>query len=75
MLIHFIAPHGKLYHRLLALEHVLGSLPPIISAQQHAGPQRPQHAIPAEAWPNVVRRVVENHESLRQIAAGDARVS
>ena len=69
VLIHFVAPHGKLYHRLLALEHVLGSIPPIISEQQHPGPRESHHDIPAEEWPNVVRRVREQHESLRQIAA------
>ena len=69
VLIHFIVPHGKLYHRLLALEHVLGSIPPIISAEPHPGTSQPHHGIPAEAWPNVVRRVCENHESLRQVAA------
>jgi hypothetical protein len=69
VLIHFVAPHGKLYHRLLALEQLLGSPPPIISAQQHPGTQRPQHGIPAEAWPTEVRRVREQHESLRQVAA------
>src|SRR5215469_16545333 len=33
VLIHFVAPHGKLYHKLLALEQMPGSLPPIVSAQ------------------------------------------
>jgi hypothetical protein len=69
VLIHFVAPHGKLYHRLLALEHVLGSFPPIVSAQQHPGPRQPHHALPLEAWPNVVRRVREHHEPLRKVAA------
>jgi len=27
VLIHFLAPHGKLYQRLLALEQLLGSIP------------------------------------------------
>ncbi len=69
MLIHFVAPHGKLLQRLLALEQLLGSLPPPLTSQQHAGPREPHHGIPAEEWPNVVRRVIENHESLRQVAA------
>ena len=68
MLIHFLAPHGKLYQRLLALEQVLGSIPPLVSAQQHPGPREPHHGIPPEEWPNAVRRVRENHESLRQVA-------
>src|SRR5436305_5105831 len=69
VLIHFVAPHGKLFQRLLALEQLLGSLPPIVSAQQCPGPREPRHGIPAEEWPNVVRSVIENHESLRQVAA------
>jgi hypothetical protein len=69
VLIHFLAPYGKLYQRLPALEQVPGSIPPIISAQQHPGPRDPQHGIPSEEWPNVVRRVRENHEPLRQVAA------
>ena len=70
MLIHFVAPHGKLFQRLLALEQLLGSLPPLLTSQQHAGPREPHHSVPPEEWPNVVRRVIENHESLRRVAAG-----
>ena len=69
VLVLFLAPHGKLYHQLLALEQVLGTIPPIVSAQQHPGPREPHYGIPTEAWPNVVRRVREHHDSLRQVAA------
>jgi hypothetical protein len=69
VLIHFVAPHGKLLHRLLALEQLLGSLPPLLPSPQHAGPREPHYGIPTEEWPNVVRRVMEHHESLRQVAA------
>jgi len=69
VLIHFVAPHGKLYHRLLALEQLLGSLPPIVSTQQHPGPRGSHYGIPSEEWPNVLRRVREHQESLRQVAA------
>ena len=69
MLIHFVAPHGKLLQRLLALEQLLGSLPPLFTSQQFSGPYEPHYGIPREEWPNVVRRVIENHESLRQVAA------
>jgi len=69
VLIHFVAPQGKLFQYLLALEQLLGSIPPIVSAQQHPGPCEPHQGIPAEEWPNVVRRVREHHESLRQVAA------
>ena len=69
MLIHFVAPHGKLFQRLLALEQLLGSLPPLIPSHQYAGPREPHYGIPPEEWPNVVRRVSEHHASLRQVAA------
>ena len=69
MLIHFVAPLGKLLQRLLALEHLLGSIPPLLPSQQHPGPRESHHGISAEEWPNVVRRVREQHESLRQVAA------
>jgi hypothetical protein len=69
VLIHFVAPHGKLLQRLLALEQLLGSLPPLLTSQQYAGPREPHHGIPPEEWPNVVHRVIEHHESLRQVAA------
>ena len=69
MLIHFVAPHGKLLQRLLALEQLLGSLPPLVTSQQYTGPRDPHYSIPPEEWPNVVRRVSEHHESLRQVAA------
>jgi hypothetical protein len=72
--IHFVAPHGKLLQRLLALEQLLGSLPPLLTSQQTLGPHEPHYGITPEEWPNVVHRVVENHESLRRVATGDARV-
>src|SRR5215467_9546454 len=69
VLIHFVAPHGKLFQRLLALEQLLGSIPPLLTSQQYAGPQEPHYGIAPEEWPNVVRRVMEHHDSLRQVAA------
>jgi hypothetical protein len=69
VLIHFLAPHGKLYQRLLALEQVLGGIPPIVATQQHPGSRASHHGIPPQEWPNVVRRVREHHNSLRQVAA------
>ena len=68
MLIHFVAPHGKLLQRLLVLEQLLGSIPPLLTSQQSSGPREPHYGISSEEWPNVVRRVIENHESLRQVA-------
>ena len=69
MLIHFVAPHGKLLQRLLALERLLGSIPPLLASQQYFGPREPNSGIPPEEWPNVVRRIIEHGESLRQVAA------
>jgi hypothetical protein len=69
VLIHFVPPYGKLFQSLLALEHLLGSIPPLLPSQQHAGPREPHYGIPPEEWPNVVRRVMEHHESLHQVAA------
>lgn len=74
MLIYFVAPHGKLLHGLLALEHLLGSIPPILPSQQHAGPREPNSGIPPDEWPNVVRRVMEQHESSPRLLLG-TRVS
>ena len=69
VLSHFLAPHGKLYQRLLTLEQVLGSIPPPITVQEHPGPHEHQHGSPSEEWPQVVHRVREHHEPLRQVAA------
>ena len=69
MLIHFVAPRGKLLQRLLTLEQLLGILPPLLTSQRYAGPREPNSGIPLEEWPNVVRRVIEHYESLRQVAA------
>ena len=69
MFIHFLAPQGKLYQRLLALEQLLGSIPPILIGQRHPRPREPQHGISTEEWSNVMRRVLEDHEPLRQVTA------
>jgi len=34
VLVHFVAPHGKLYQRLLLLKQLPGSIPPIIVPQR-----------------------------------------
>jgi hypothetical protein len=67
--IHFVPPLGKLLQRLLALEHLLGSIPPLLPSQQSSDLRKPHYGIQPEAWPNVVRRVMEHHESLRQVAS------
>src|SRR5689334_8721745 len=50
--IHFVPPLGKLLQRLLALEHLLGSIPPLLLSQQHAGPRQPNSGTPTEEWPS-----------------------
>ena len=69
MLIHFVAPHGKLYQRLHTLEQVLGGIPPIVATERPPGSRASHHGIPPEEWPNVVHRVREHYDSLRQVAA------
>ena len=71
VLIHFLAPHGKLYKELLALEQMLGSIPPIIIAQRNPGSTKPRYGIPPEEWPTILHRVIENQEPLRTIAGDD----
>ncbi len=67
VLIHFFAPHGKLYRKL---QHVLAQLttPLLPIRQQHPGPKKPKHGIPPIEWPTVMHRVLENHEPLRKVA-------
>jgi len=54
---------------LIALERLLGNIPPLLTSQQYSGPLEPHYGIPMEEWPNVVRCVSEHHKSLRQVAA------
>jgi hypothetical protein len=68
----FLPPLAKLYHKV---KHVLaedetsdGSSPPIVSRQRRLGPKTPKYGIPAEHWPIVIHRIVENKESLRKVA-------
>lgn len=68
VLIHFLAPLGKLYQRPLALERVLGSIPLLLITQERSGPKQSKQGIPSHEWPNVVRRVLENQEPLRKVA-------
>ena len=68
----FLAPFGQLY---LKVQHLLAgdelfqrSNPPLLK-HRRPGPQHPNHGIPAELWPSVVQRVVEQKEPLRTVAA------
>ena len=68
----FLAPSGKLY---LKVQHLLTedtliqrSNPPLFK-HRRPGPKHPNYSIPAELWPTVVQRVVEQKEPLRIVAA------
>jgi hypothetical protein len=68
-----LAPSGKLYQKVQQLlsendEKASASNPPVIDEQRHPGPKKPRYGIPAEEWQNIRRRVLENRESLRQVA-------
>ena len=68
----FLAPSGKLYlkvQNLLALDEVPDASPPPIVGNRRPGPKHPNYGIPAEHWPTVVHRVVEQKEPLRTVAA------
>ena len=68
----FLAPSGKLYlkvqHLLAGDELFQSSNPPLLKRRQ-PGPKHPNYGIPADLWPTVVQRVVEQKESLRTVAA------
>ena len=42
--------------------------PPPIVGKRRPGPKHPHYGIPAEHWPMVIHRVVENNEPLRTVA-------
>jgi ABC-type proline/glycine betaine transport system substrate-binding protein len=54
---------------LLALDEVPDASPPPIVGKRRPGPKHPNYGIPAEHWPTVVQRVVEQKEPLRTVAA------
>jgi len=71
VLVHFLAPSGKLYVKLQrVLEQLQAGMtnPPPILKERSSSP-KPPHGIPAVEWPNVLRCVIENEEPLRQVAA------
>jgi hypothetical protein len=68
----FLAPSGKLYlkvQQLLAHGEKHDACPPPIVGKRRPGPKHPNYGIPAEHWPTVVHRVVEQKEPLRTVAA------
>ena len=67
----FLAPSGTLYlkgQQLLAHEEAHDASPPPIVSKRRPGPKQPKYGIPTEHWPMIMHRVVENNESLRQVA-------
>ncbi len=68
----FLAPAGKLYlkvQRLLTEDEILQRSNPPLLKHRRPGPKHPNYGIPAELWPTVVHRVVEQKEPLRTVAA------
>jgi hypothetical protein len=60
--------YQKVQHLLAEDESTGQSHPPLLK-HRRPGPKRPNYGIPAELWPTVVHRVVEQKEPLRTIAA------
>ena len=68
----FLAPSGKLYLKVqdvLAHDEANDASPPPIVGKRRPGPKHPNYDIPADLWPVVVHRVVEQKEPLRTVAA------
>jgi hypothetical protein len=69
----FLIPSGVLYqqvqHLLAEDETPEGSHPSVVIKHQRQGPKHPHYGIPAELWPTVFYRVVEQKEPLRSVAA------
>jgi hypothetical protein len=68
----FLAPSGKLYlqvQHLLAGDELVQSRNPPLLKRRLPGPKQPNYGIPADLWPTVVQRVVEQKEPLRTVAA------
>ena len=67
----FLAPAGRLYqkvqHLLVEDESSRQSNPPLLK-HRRPGPKQPNYGIPADLWPTVVQRVVEQQEPLRTVA-------
>src|SRR5215470_11947475 len=63
---------GKLYLKvlhLLAEDKLVQSSDPPLLKRRRPGPKHPNYGIPADLWPNVLQRVVEQKEPLRTVAA------
>ena len=60
--------YQKVQHLLAEDELIEQSRPPLLK-RRRPGPKQPNFGIPAELWPTVVQRVVEQKEPLRTVAA------
>jgi hypothetical protein len=58
----------KVQHLLAEDELFQRSNPPLLK-HRRPGPKHPNYGIPADLWPTVVHRVVEQKEPLRTVAA------
>jgi hypothetical protein len=68
----FLAPSGFLYikvQHLLSEDKLVQSSNPPLLKQRRPGSKHPNYGIPADLWPTVVQRVVEQKEPLRTVAA------
>jgi hypothetical protein len=68
----FLIPYGILYQKvqhLLAEDESTGQSNPPLIKHRRPGPKHPNYGIPAELWPTVVHRVVDQKEPLRTVAA------
>ena len=72
MLIHFHSPSSFLFQKFQQLlqhdQNRARDAPVLPLTKRHPGPAKPGYGIPAEEWPTVLRRVVENQEPLRRVA-------
>ena len=71
VLIHFTSSSSYLSQKLqqvLAQLKVDSNTPLPLMAGRRSGLSKPKHGIPPAEWPTVQRRVLENQESLRQVA-------
>ncbi len=53
---------------LLAGDELVQSRNPPLLKHRRPGPKHPNYGIPAELWPTVIQRVVEQKEPLRTVA-------
>jgi len=68
----FLSPSGVLYQKvqhLLAEDESNVQSHHALLKHRRPGPKHPNYGIPAELWPTVVYRVVEQKEPLRTVAA------